>query len=156
MRPSRIQVLMATAHIWAERSTCERMHVGCVLELEGRILTTGYNGAPAGMEHCFHSCNCELHDVTAPPEKHHVQCHALINIPCRIAVHAEANAIAFAARHGIALVGARLFTTMAPCYACSQLIINAGVSTVIYDDPYRDMTGIELLVAAGVTVETIV
>lgn len=155
MRPSRIQVLMATAHVWAERSTCERMHVGCVLELEGRILTTGYNGAPAGMDHCDHTCTCPIGPMMTREKLIHAGVCASVK-PCRIAVHAEANAIAFAARHGIALVGARLFTTMAPCYACSQLIINAGVSTVIYDDPYRDMTGVELLVAAGVTVEAIV
>lgn len=149
MRPTRARVLMDTASLWADRSTCDRAHVGCVIELDGRILVQGYNGAPAGMDHCNHKCitpgACQF-DING----HIDDCPA--NKPCGIAVHAEANAIAYAARHGIALQYASLWTTMAPCYACSQIIINAGISELTYEAEYRDMSGVDLLSRAGLTI----
>lgn len=119
---------MAHAALVAERGTCNRAKVGVVIARDGRILSTGYNGAPSGMPHCHHSLNSD---------------------PCTTAVHAEANAIAFAARHGVALEGAELHTTLTPCQPCAQLIINAGIVRVISFQPYRDQSGLKLLRAAG-------
>jgi dCMP deaminase len=72
--------------------------------------------------------------------------------PCETAVHGEANAIAFSARMGIMLQNAKLFTTLSPCYKCSQLIINSGIEEVVYLEEYRKTDGLELLAAAGVGV----
>lgn len=153
-RRSRDDVLMATAYVWADRSTCSRNAVGAVISMNARIIATGYNGAPAGMPHCDHTCPCQtfrgetgnLIDVLS---EHTAQCPLK---PCKRAVHAEANAIAFSAKHGVATAGATLHTTMAPCYVCAQLIINAGITTVLFYKPYRDMSGAELLTQAGVRV----
>lgn len=128
MRPTRDEALMAQACIIAQRSTCDRAHVGVVISRDGRPLVSGYNGAPSGMPHCQHSAD----------------------EPCLTAVHAEANAIAFAARWGVGLQSAELFTTWTPCLACAQLIINTGIARVVWGTPYhRDNTGLPLLEKAG-------
>lgn len=135
-RPSVEDTLMHIAWVWAARSTCSYTHVGAVVHREGRILSSGYNGAPAGMPHCEH-----------PPRVPGIPVQ-----PCRTAVHAEANAIAFAARHGVPLYLAEMTTTVTPCVACAQLIVQAGITTVYADEAYRDPAGVELLKAASVEV----
>lgn len=133
-RPSREQALMEVAEIYAKRSTCSRAHVGVVIAHEGRILSTGYNGAPTGMPHCDHSSD--------PPD-----------YPgCRTAVHAESNAIAFASKHGIRLFDSELYTTFSPCLACAQLIINAGIVRVYVQNEYRLSDGEDLLRLAKVDI----
>lgn len=124
---------MGVARLMAERSTCQRAHVGAVIAREGRILTTGYNGAPAGMPHCNHR----------PTD---------LEGGCKNAVHAEANAVAYAARYGINLMSSTLYTTLTPCLACAQLVINAGVTRAISSSIYRDMMGVNLLRDAGLEV----
>ena len=152
-RPSRDQVLMRQAEIVAERSTCTRGAVGTVIAHDGRSVVSGYNGAPVGMPHCDHTCICNGSGVPArlvPIDGHLPNCSTIT--PCTVAVHAEANAIAFAARHGLTTEGASLHTTMAPCTACAMLIINAGIVRVLYGNKYRDMHGAQLLIQAGVEV----
>jgi dCMP deaminase len=132
---------MDTALVFERRSTCDRNHVGAVIAREGRIIATGYNGAPAGLAHCVH--------VTSPARR--------MALPgergCDIAIHAEANAIAYAARHGVSVEGATIFTTLSPCHPCSQLIVAAGLGRVVYRRAYRLTTGLEVLTAAGLTVD---
>lgn len=160
-RRSRDDVLMDTAHVWADRSTCTRNSVGAVISLDSRIISTGYNGAPAGLPHCDHTCTCvKFNPATGrqiirlvPGDHDSDHCPALG--ACKVAVHAEANAIAFAARHGLATAGGVVHVTLSPCYACAQLIVNAGLTRVVYARSYRDVTGIELLGQAGVKVEQI-
>jgi len=149
-RPSREHLLMDTARLWAARSTCSRLHVGCVVARDSRILTTGYNGTPSGMPHCNHDCDCGY-----PGEggllfsgKHLSNCNSTKF--CTQAVHAEANAIAFAARYGLTLEGAYLYTTHMPCLNCCMLIVNAGIIAVVWDQDYRDESGLKLLEGAGV------
>jgi dCMP deaminase len=125
MRRSRDQMLMMMAEAASGRSTCSRLHVGAVIARDSRVISTGYNGVPAGVRHCFHD--------------------EFNTLPCLEAVHAEANAIIFAARHGVAVEGAQLFSTHEPCLACCNMIINAGISRVVWLRPYRDHTGVELL-----------
>ena len=146
-RPTRTEVLLRQAEIVAARSTCSRAHVGVVIAHEGRVVSQGYNGAPAGMAHCRHTCTTPA-TCAQFPYLHTPDCDA--NEPCTIAVHAEANAIAFAARYGVATSGASLYTTLAPCRACAMLIINCGIRRVIYLEEFRDMSGIELLNRAEV------
>lgn len=150
-RPSREHVLMDTARLWAARSTCSRLHVGCVVARESRILTTGYNGAPSGMPHCNHECTCPPgydHTDRGRGEVHKFGCKVLE--PCTISVHAEANAIAFAARYGLGLEGAFLYTTHMPCPNCCMLIVNSGIAAVVWDQDYRDESGLKLLEAGRV------
>lgn len=152
MRPSREECLVATAFTWAERSTCSRLHVGAVIHREGRILVQGYNGAPAGLVHCGHDCDCAASNI---PElangRHEEGCSA--TSPCTRSVHAEANAVAFAARAGVELQGADLVVTHQPCLSCAMLIINSGIKLVTYVHPYRLTDGVNLLEEAGITVE---
>lgn len=146
-RPTRDQVLMEHAHVVAKRGTCSRLQVGVVVAREGRILVSGYNGAPAGMEHCDHACDCpgSMSDLT---HGHAEKCNS--RQPCTESVHAECNAIAFAARYGISLEGAEMHTTDSPCLPCAQLMINSGIVRVRYLREYRRREGLELLRAAGV------
>lgn len=162
-RPTRARALMDTAFIWAGRSTCDRLHVGCVIHRDGRILVQGYNGAPAGLPHCDHRCDCprEIFYNGLRPEvrlsseavKHLDGCNA--KKPCIRAVHAEQNAISYAARWGVGLEGARAVVTHQPCISCAQSLINAGVAAVTYSEPYRLRDGLDLLKEAGVTVLTL-
>ena len=128
-RLTRDEMLMNMALLASERSTCSRLHVGAIAASSGRVLSTGYNGAPTGLPHCDHTQD---------------------DGPCQAATHAEANVIAFAARHGVSLRGADMYVTHAPCVSCAHLIINAGISIVFYANPFRDRAGIELLHRAHV------
>ncbi len=121
------------ARWFGEHGTCRRLRVGAVLVRDKRIISTGYNGAPAGLPHCTHN------DLE----------------PCERAVHAEANVIAFAAKCGVPTKGTVLYTTHAPCMACSQLIINAGITKVVYGEPYRKTEGQDLLEEVGIPVNQI-
>ena len=133
MRPSRDEVLMENALSWAKRSTCLRRHVGAVIARDSRPISIGYAGAPSGMPHCT--------PETCSPDK-----------PCENTVHAEANAIAFAAAEGIRVRGAVLYCTVSPCKRCAELIINAGIVKVVFKEKYRDPAGVNLLTQAGVVV----
>lgn len=130
-RPTRHDVMMQYATIMAERSTCNRLAVGCVIAREGRPLSTGYNGPPAGRAHCKHK-----------PKN---------TDPCVAAIHAERNAIIWAARCGVAIEKADLYVTHMPCLSCAGDIIQAGIASVRYIQPYRDTSGVDLLIDAGVT-----
>src|SRR5690606_17847421 len=72
---------------------------------------------------------------------------------CRDSVHAEANLVAFAAKYGIALRGATVYTTCSPCIDCAKLLINAGIARVVYEESYRDLRGLKLLKSSGVVVQ---
>lgn len=148
MRPSRLDLLIETAFTWAKRSTCSRLHVGCVIHREGRILVQGYNGVASGLPHCDHTCTC--HAGLGEPEFHFGDCPA--EQPCTRAVHAEQNAIAWAARVGVALEGADLVSTHQPCAPCAMSIINAGVRQVLFVHPYRLKDGLEMMIEAGLEV----
>lgn len=133
-RISRTDMLFEMARTVANRSTCSRLHVGAVLSRDGRVISLGYNGAPAGVAHCRHPATEAL------------------GVGCTLAVHAEANAIAFAAKNGVPTDRAELHVTNMPCLKCSQLIINAGITSVSYLYSYRDPSGIIILKEGGVNV----
>lgn len=133
-RPTRDQMLMDMAQVIASRGTCTRLHVGAVIARDGRSLSMGYNGAPAGMPHCNHTMD-EDPSVTCP----------------RV-VHAEANAIIWAARWGVSTDGTELFTTHMPCLVCANLIVNAGIMRVVYSIDYRVRDGLDMLRQAKVKV----
>jgi dCMP deaminase len=147
---------MAIATIWEDRSTCSRNHVGAVIAKDGRHIGSGYNGAPAGMPHCEHEVfTFKPGNPLAEPGFPLGSRWPPVEPGCKIAIHAEANAIAYSARDGISIKGATIYTTLSPCYACSQLIIAAGLARVVYNRRYRDTVGLDLLRAAGLKVDDI-
>lgn len=152
MRPDRDTILMGSAMLWAQRSTCPRAQVGVVISRDGRILSTGYNGAPSGMSHCDHTCTCDswTSDKWPGREMHVPGCAS--QQPCDNVVHAEGNAIAFAARHGVGVMGAELHTTRVPCMNCAGMIINAGIVRVVWHEEHREMGGFLRLGHAGLEV----
>lgn len=163
VRPSQDEILMSMAVVLSERSTCHRYipesHIGAVIAQDGRIISTGYNGAPAGMPHCQHpSLSFDAQPDLSRPRLGDLS--ELLRRPtargCTVAIHAEANAIAYAARHGTAVNNATLYVTLSPCEACAQLIIAAGLIRVVYGRPYRNRAGLVLLESAGLRVECLV
>lgn len=177
-RPSRLETLMDIAQIVARRGTCSRLQVGAVIHREGRILSTGYNGSPSGVDHCHHESwvinekDYLNYDVPAWVEPYAQSTILSVGDPifsgrtlyldngeinldhgvgCTLAAHAERNAIDWAARYGIALLGSELVTTDTPCSQCAGSIINSGISHVVALRPYRDQTGVKLMRSAGVS-----
>ncbi|MCX6028610.1 MAG: cytidine/deoxycytidylate deaminase family protein [Chloroflexi bacterium] len=119
----------------ARRSTCERARVGALIVKDKRILTTGYNGAPAGLPHCDESG------------------HLMIGGHCVRTLHAEQNAIIQAALHGVSVAGGTMYVTHQPCLTCAKMIINAGIRKVIYAGHYPDENAVAFLSQAGVELE---
>ncbi len=107
------------AEMVATRATCDRKHVGALLVIDQRIVATGYNGSIPGAAHC---------DEIG---------HDMLDGHCVRTVHAEANAIAQAARFGINVTQATLYTNTFPCWPCFKLIASAGIVRVVYDAEYR-------------------
>ncbi|MBP7070495.1 MAG: cytidine/deoxycytidylate deaminase family protein [Methanothrix sp.] len=140
-RPTLDQYFMEIAAVVAKRSTCLRNQVGAVLVRDKRILSTGYNGAPAGLDHCD-VVGCAREAVESGTR------HEL----CR-AVHAEQNAIIQAALHGIGIQGATLYCTHQPCILCAKMMINARISRVVYAEIYPDGTALQFLKQAGIDAE---
>lgn len=124
-------------------SSCfkENRQVGAVIVRDKRILTTGYNGAPAGVKSCKEKQECMRVKLGIPSGTKHELCYA---------VHAEQNAIIQAAKLGLSLEGAILYCTHQPCSICAKMIINAGIKKVIYKFGYPDEFAIRLLNEAGV------
>ncbi len=131
-RPDWDEYFMDIAFAVAERSTCDRAHVGAVLVRDRRILTTGYNGAPAGLPHCD--------DVG----------HLIVDGHCVRTLHAEQNAIIQGALHGISIESATAYVTHQPCLTCAKMLINAGIRRVVYAGNYPDQYSRQFLLDAGV------
>lgn len=139
-RPGLDEYFMEIASVVAKRSTCLRNQVGALFVKNKRLLTTGYNGAPAGIPHCD-DVGCAREGVASGTR------HEL----CR-AVHAEQNAIIQAALHGVSIDGATLYCTHQPCILCAKMLINAKISRVVYSQAYPDDTALRFLAEAGVEV----
>jgi dCMP deaminase len=140
VRPGMDEYFMEIATVVAKRSTCLRNQVGALFVRNKRILTTGYNGAPSGLDHCD-QVGC-ARDGVASGTRHEL---------CR-AVHAEQNAIIQAALHGISIEGATLYCTHQPCVLCAKMMINARVRKVVYQKSYPDQTALDFLQQAGIDV----
>ena len=133
---------MELAKVVAKRSTCIRQKVGAIIVKDKRILATGYNGAPSGMDHCL-DIGCLREILKVPSGERQELCRGL---------HAEQNAIIQAAKFGICIEGSILYTTHCPCITCAKMIINAGIKKVVYGKEYADKRGLELLKEAGIEV----
>ncbi len=126
-RPTWDQYFMMIAKLAATRSTCLAFPVGAVIAKNRQVLATGYNGSPSGSVHCTAQGFC-YEGLSS--------CDVSNTLPSR-AVHAEANAIAQAARHGISTEGATIYVTLEPCIACLKLIISAGIKEVFYETNFN-------------------
>ncbi|MHA1214644.1 MAG: deoxycytidylate deaminase [Candidatus Hodarchaeales archaeon] len=104
----------------ATRSTCDRKSIGAVIVRDKTILSTGYNGSIRGLAHC---------DEVG---------HMMENNHCVRTVHAEANAIAQAAKNGVSVDKAEIYITASPCWTCFKLLVNAGINKIYYGEFYRD------------------
>ncbi|MDX2099307.1 MAG: dCMP deaminase family protein [Leptolyngbyaceae cyanobacterium bins.59] len=133
-RPSWDEYFLMLAKLAATRSTCLAFPVGAVIVKNKQVVATGYNGPPSRSAHCTAQGYCypELSSCDASKSK-----------PSR-AVHAEANAIAQAAKYGVATDGAKIYVTLEPCLSCLKLIISAGIDEVVYETSFN--SGESLLV----------
>lgn len=127
------QRYLAMARIWSLNSYCVRRQVGALMVKDKMIISDGYNGTPSGFENV-----CEDGDVTKP-----------------YVLHAEANAISKVAKSNNSSMGATMYITASPCIECAKLIIQAGISRVVYSEEYRSSEGVDLLRRAGVKVEKV-
>ncbi len=145
-RPSWDEYFMNIAKVTALRSNCMKRKVAAVIVKDKRIISTGYNGTPRGVTNCNEGgCpRCAAIDASG---KDLGEC---------LCSHGEENSIVQAAYHGVSVKGATLYTTFSPCLMCTKMIINAGLSEVVYQAnyPLLDLS-LKLLQQAGVTVRKI-
>ncbi len=137
---------MQMAEVIATWASCyqENRKIGAVIVQDKRIMTTGYNGAPAGIKTCVERGECMRQKLNIPSGTRHEMCYA---------VHAEQNAIIQAAKLGIRIDGATIYCTHQPCVLCTKMLINAGISRVVYKHGYPDEFSMQLLREAKVQVE---
>lgn len=142
MRPSWDEYFMEIVEIVKTRSTCLRRQVGAIIVKDKRILASGYNGAPVGCRHC-EEVGCIREQLKIPSGQRHELCRA---------IHAEQNAIVQAAYSGTSVKGGVMYITHQPCVMCAKMIINAGISKIIFKGEYPDELAMKLLEEAGVEV----
>lgn len=146
MRPNWDEYFLKLAHMVKERANCLRGSVGVVIVKDRHIITTGYNGTPAGTKNCFEG-GCER---CANREKNIIKENERKDL-C-LCLHAEQNALLQAAYHGVSTKGATLYSTIAPCLQCAKAIINAGVAKIVYEGDFQDKLGIDLLKSTNIIV----
>ena len=141
-RPSWDEYFMDITRRVATRSTCLRRAVGAILVHDKRIIASGYNGGPSGLAHCL-DIGCLREKLGIPSGQQHELCRG---------IHAEQNAIIQAARYGVSIEGAVLYCTTQPCTQCTKMLINAGVTEIVYAEGYPDDLARELLDESGIVV----
>lgn len=134
------------ADVIAEWSSCYQPNrqIGALVVRDKRILTTGYNGAPSGVDNCKQRQRCMRRELGIPSGTRQELCYA---------IHAEQNALIQAAKQGVCIKGATLYCTHQPCTICTKLIINAGIARIVYRHPYPDTFAVQLLQEANVALE---
>jgi len=142
MRPSWDEYFMQAALLAASRSTCLRRKVGAVAVKDNRIIATGYNGVPTGMEHCTPETCVRTRDKV-PSGTRHEHCRGC---------HSEQNVIIQCAKHGASIKGATIYCTHRPCSICLKMLINCEVEAVYYREGYPDPLSEELERESHVTI----
>jgi len=142
-RPDFDEYCLKIASVVAERSTCRRHHMGAVAVKDKHILTTGYNGAPAGQKDCL-ELGCLRDELGIPSGERHEICRA---------IHAEQNVIIQAALHGVSLEGSTIYCTHTPCVLCAKMLVNAKIERFASFGKYSDDAFLELFRDAGIKVE---
>ncbi len=128
-RPSFNDIYMELAEKLATRSHCVKAQVGAVLTKDTRIISLGYNGPPAGT----HNCDVEWPEAGCPRDS---------KGSCSLALHAEQNAILYAANNKMEMKGATLYVTLSPCISCARVIYTVGITKVFYKNSYAQYKGI--------------
>ncbi|MDI6731040.1 MAG: dCMP deaminase family protein [Candidatus Margulisbacteria bacterium] len=136
--------LKITADV-SERATCVKRQVGAIIVKNNRILSTGYNGAPKGFDHCTEQ-TCIRKQMGLPSGQRHELCRGL---------HAEQNAIIQAAVHGVSIDGGTMYCNYQPCAICVKMIINAGIKRLIYSGGYPDELAEEMMKKSKLEVKKI-
>ena len=139
----RFMELAKTIGTW---SSCfqENRKIGAVIVLNKRILTTGYNGAAAGVTSCVERGECMRRKLNIPSGTRQELCYA---------IHAEQNAIIQAAKLGVSIEGATMYCTHQPCVICAKMIVNSGIARVVYGEGYPDEFALQMFAMAGVRLE---
>ncbi|HOA42663.1 MAG TPA: cytidine/deoxycytidylate deaminase family protein, partial [Bacillota bacterium] len=138
-RPDWDEYFMQMAEVAEQRSTCTRRKVGAVIVKDKRIMATGYNGVPTGIQHC-EKRGCLREQLQVPSGQRHELCRGL---------HAEQNAIIQAAYLGQSIDGGTLYCTTQPCVICAKMLINAGIKRIVIKEGYPDELAREMLEEAG-------
>jgi dCMP deaminase len=142
-RPNIDEYFLKIAAVVGERATCQRHHIGAVAVRDKHILTTGYNGAPAGLHDCL-ELGCLRNELKIPSGKNHEICRA---------VHAEQNVIIQAALHGISIKDATIYCTHSPCVLCAKMLVNAQIARFVSYGRYSDDEFLKLFQEAGIEYE---
>ena len=142
-RPDFDEYCLKIASVVAERSTCRRHHMGAIAVRDKHILTTGYNGAPAGAKDCL-ELGCLRDELGIPSGTRTEICRA---------IHAEQNVIIQAGLHGVSLERSTVYCTHTPCVLCAKMLVNARIARLVSFGRYNDDTFIELFREAGIKVE---
>ena len=139
---------MEMAHVIAGWTSCYRpgRSIGCVIVKDKRIMTTGYNGAPAGLKTCRERGECMRDRLGIQSGTRAELCYA---------IHAEQNAVIQAAVHGVSVEGGTLYCTNQPCVVCTKILINAGIERIVYKEPYPDKLAEEMLAGSTIRVEVL-
>lgn len=136
-RPTFDQMYMSIAEIVGLRSTCLRGKIGAVIVRDTRIVSIGYNGAPASLG------QCDEYGCIIDRERG----------GCIRTIHAEQNAIAYASRVGISIEGGTIYVTMSPCIDCAKLIIASGLKRIVFKEEYRKGYAIDYLKLSGLEIQ---
>ena len=140
VRPDWDEYFLKIAMVIGERSTCLRHHMGALAVKNRRILTTGYNGAAAGLKDCL-ELGCLRNENNIPSGTRHEICRA---------IHAEQNVIIQAALHGVSLEGATIYCTHTPCILCAKMLVNARIKRFVSFGKYADDAFKDLFKEAGI------
>lgn len=128
-KPTFDEIYMELAENLAKRSHCVKAKVGAVLTKDTRIISLGYNGPPAGT----HNCDEEWPEVGCPRDS---------KGSCSLALHAEQNAILYAAKNNFSVDGSTLYVTLSPCISCARVIFTTGIKKIYYLNSYADFKGL--------------
>lgn len=167
-RISRDDMFSQICTVVAQRSTCLRSQVGALIVKNGRIVSMGYNGPVSGMPACVKPLplmelgmdngymGMGTYDGKLKSLREKIREGVCMGPGCTRSLHAETNAIAFAARAGVSVEGCTMYCSMSPCINCAKVIVNSGIKELKYLEDYRDTSGLELLEKAGIKVEKVV
>lgn len=163
MRPSWSKIFLEIVKLVAQRSTCARVKVGAILVKDNRIISMGYNGVPEGKTHCEDYFKAKYENEV---QKQNLSWDEYLKSPVFMQehhefsihneIHAETNALLYAARSQVSTENAYMYISYSPCIHCAKQILQAGIRAVYYSKPYdRDMSGVDFLIDNSIVCQEI-